>query len=153
MADSTDRIEKRIHLRASRARGWQAISDSREFGAWFQARFPEPFRVGGRQVAQVLYPGYEHLTIELLVEAIEPLERFAFRWHPNATEPARDYSREPMTLVEFLLADDGTGTVLTVRETGFDGIPIDRRAEAIKSNDGGWAELVEAIAAYLRRPA
>ena len=31
----TDRIEKRIVLRAPRARVWRALSDPREFGAWF----------------------------------------------------------------------------------------------------------------------
>jgi uncharacterized protein YndB with AHSA1/START domain len=40
---STDRIEKRVMLRASLDRVWRAISDSEEFGRWFGVRFDGPF--------------------------------------------------------------------------------------------------------------
>ena len=46
MAATTDRIEKRIHLAAPRARVWRALTDSTEFGTWFNIRFQQPFRVG-----------------------------------------------------------------------------------------------------------
>ena len=151
MGPTTNRIEKRIKLNRPRARVWQALTDSAEFGSWFQAAFPEPFQPGARQNAQILYPGYEHLRFDIVVEKMEPMRLFSFRWHPNAIDPKRDYSNEPMTLVEFTLEDDGAGTLLTVRETGFEGIPIDRRAEALNSNDGGWAAQMKAIEEYLRR--
>jgi uncharacterized protein YndB with AHSA1/START domain len=35
MASSTDRIEKRVFLRAPVKRVWRAISDAQEFGSWF----------------------------------------------------------------------------------------------------------------------
>jgi uncharacterized protein YndB with AHSA1/START domain len=151
MSSPTDRIEKRIRLRSPRARVWRALTDSAEFGTWFQAEFTEPFRVGSRHIGRITYPGYEHLRIDVVVETMEPQLRFAFRWHPNAHDPKRNYSAEPMTLVEFTLEDDGDGTLLTVRESGFDSIPLDRRAEALKSNDGGWAAQMTAIEDYLRR--
>ena len=43
---STDRIEKRVTLKAPRTRVWKAISDSREFGEWFHASFEGPFVAG-----------------------------------------------------------------------------------------------------------
>jgi len=76
---------------------------------------------------------------------------FSYRWHPNAVDPKADYSKEPMTLVEFTLEEVEGGTLLRVVESGFDGIPIARRAEALKSNDRGWAGQVTAIESYLRR--
>ena len=32
---NTDRIEEKVLIRASRARVWQALADSGEFGRWF----------------------------------------------------------------------------------------------------------------------
>jgi len=148
---TTDRIEKQILLKAPRSRVWRAITDSKEFGAWFQAVFPEPFRTGARQKGRVTYPGYEHVVFDMVVEKMEPERLFSYRWHPNAVDPAMDYSREPMTLVEFTLDEVEGGTLLQVVESGFDGIPLARRAEALKSNEDGWAGQIKAIENYVRQ--
>src|SRR3546814_5134370 len=68
------------------------------------------------------------------------MRRFAFRWHPFAIDPAVDYSQEEMTLVEFLLEEGDGGTLLTIRESGFDRVPLARRAAAFAANDGGRSE-------------
>jgi hypothetical protein len=60
--------------------------------------------------------------------------------HPYATRPDVDYSAEPTTLVEFRLEEAPGGTLLTIVESGFDRLPSNRRAEAFRMNDGGWAE-------------
>jgi hypothetical protein len=54
-----------------------------------------------------------------------------------------------MTLVEFTLADEAGGTRLTVVESGFDRIPIARRAEAFRKNSGGWAAQMANIERYV----
>jgi len=148
---TTDRIEKEIVLRAPRSRVWRAITDSKEFGTWFQAVLTEPFRPGARLKGRVTYPGYEHVQFDIVVEKMEPERLFSYRWHPNAVDPKTDYSKEPMTLVEFTLEDVEGGTRLKLVESGFDAIPIARRAEALKSNDGGWSAQMTAIETYLRR--
>jgi uncharacterized protein YndB with AHSA1/START domain len=148
---TTDRIEKHIVLRAPRSRVWRALTDSKEFGTWFQSIFTEPFRLGSRVKGRITYPGYEHFTMEIDIEAMEPERLFAFRWHPYAVDPAADYSKEPMTLIEFTLEEAEGGTLLRVVESGFDKIPIERRAEALKRNDGGWAEQMKNIERYLDR--
>jgi hypothetical protein len=56
-----------------------------------------------------------------------------------------------MTLVVFELDDVADGTRLTVVESGFDAIPIRRRAEARRMNDDGWAQQVRNIDAYVTR--
>jgi uncharacterized protein YndB with AHSA1/START domain len=62
-----------------------------------------------------------------------------------------DYSAEPTTLVEFTLeeAEGGGGTALTIVESGFDRIPLARRSEAFRMNDGGWAGQIKNLAAYV----
>jgi hypothetical protein len=60
-----------------------------------------------------------------------------------------DYSAEPTTLVEFVLEETAEGVLLTVRETGFDRIPLARRAQAFTANEGGWTIMVKVIEEYL----
>jgi uncharacterized protein YndB with AHSA1/START domain len=141
----TDRIEKTIVLRAPRARVWRAIADAREFGEWFRMKLDGEFAAGRTVRGRITYPGYEHLTVELIVERIEPERVFAYRWHPYAVDPGVDYSPEPTTLVEFRLEDVPEGTGLTIVESGFDRIPLARRAEAFRMNTQGWEEQVRNI--------
>jgi uncharacterized protein YndB with AHSA1/START domain len=141
----TDRIEKRIELKAPVARVWRALTDYREFGEWFRVRIEGPFVAGEVSRGHITYPGYEHLKWEAVVKAIEPERLFSFTWHPYAVDPKMDYSQEPQTLVEFRLEKAGAGTLLTLTESGFDKIPAARRAEAFPRNEGGWAEQMKNI--------
>ena len=142
---TTDRIEKKIMLRAPRSRVWRALTDAREFGAWFRVKLEGGFAVGERVKGSITYPGYEHLTMEVTVERMDAERLFSFRWHPYAIDPKVDYSSEPTTLVEFLLEQVADGTLLTVVESGFDRIPSGRRAEAYRMNSNGWAEQLKNI--------
>src|SRR5262245_43372235 len=114
---STDRIEKEILLRAPRSRVWRALTEAAEFGAWFGVKLTGRFAAGEPMEGTITHPGYEHLTMRLMVERIEPEQLFSFRWHPYAVDPKVDYSSEPTTLVEFRLEDAKEGTRLTVVES------------------------------------
>jgi uncharacterized protein YndB with AHSA1/START domain len=149
MPSDTDRIEKHIILDVPRSRVWRAITDAREFNDWFGVALTTPFVAGSAVTGRITIPNYEHLSMTLWVETIEPEQRFAFRWHPDAVEPGRDYSDEPTTLVTFLLTDVPGGTELTVIESGFDAIPEERRARAIRSNAGGWEAQLQNIRKHL----
>jgi uncharacterized protein YndB with AHSA1/START domain len=156
----TDRIEKQILLRASLDRVWSAISDAQQFGRWFGVRFDAPFTAGTRltgritptsvdaEIAKAQQP-HAGTAFAVWVERIEPQRALAFRWHPYAIESTVDYSQEPTTLVEFVLAAAPGGTLLTITESGFDQIPLARRAEAFKSNELGWAAQTLLIEKYL----
>ena len=146
---STDRIEKRVELRASRSRVWRAITTAEEFGTWFRMNLDGAFAEGGTIRGRITHPGYEHVTVDLLVERIEPERYFSYRWHPYALDPAVDYSAEPTTLVEFILEDAEDGTVVTIVESGFDKIPLARRAEAFRMNDNGWGGQIKNLARYV----
>ena len=142
---STDRIEKTIVLRAPRSRVWRAIADAREFGSWFGAKLEGEFAPGVRVSGRITTPGYEHLIMEITIERVDPERLFSYRWHPYAVDPGVDYSGEPTTLVEFRLEEVAGGTELTVIESGFDRIPVSRRAEAFRMNEQGWAEQMRNI--------
>jgi uncharacterized protein YndB with AHSA1/START domain len=148
---ATDRIERTAVLRAPRSRVWQALSDVREFSAWFRTNFEGEFAEGAIVRGRPTNPGYEHLTIEIRIERMEPERRFSFRWHPYEVDLTKDASHEPTTLVEFTLEDVPEGTRLTVIESGFDALPPGRRFEAFRENESGWIEQMQNITRYVER--
>lgn len=160
METNTDRIEKKVWLRAPRERVWRAISNATEFGSWFGVAFDGPF-VAGKPVIGKLVPTtvdaevaksqkpYTGFAFEFAVDRVEPMRLFSFRWHPYAVEPGVDYSKEPTTLVVFELEEAASGTMLTVTESGFNRIPLERRAKAFAANEGGWTAQMKLIEKYL----
>ncbi len=148
MTTTTNSIKKQITLRATPARVWRAISNAREFGAWFGVEVRDDFVPGATVHGDVVYQGNK-VTFEIKIERMESERLMSFRWHPFAVDPAIDYSKEPTTLVELALAPVPEGTLLTVTESGFDQIPIARRAKAFEMNDGGWAAQLKNIEKYV----
>jgi uncharacterized protein YndB with AHSA1/START domain len=160
----TDRIEKKILLRASRKRVWRALTESKEFGSWFGMKLDAPFAPGramrgtivpttvDAEIAKMQKP-HEGLPFEIIVDRIEPERLFSFRWRPHAIERGVDYSAEPTTLVTFELAETPEGIALTVTESGFDRIPLERRAKAFAANEHGWSLQVRMIEKYLAQTA
>jgi uncharacterized protein YndB with AHSA1/START domain len=147
---STDRIETRVEVSAPRARVWRAITSAKEFGTWFGVQLDSEFAAGATVRGKVTIKGYEHLTLDMQVGRIEPERYFSYRWHPYPIDPKVDYSTEPTTLVEFRLDEmAGGGTAVTIVESGFDKIPLARRAEAYRMNDQGWAAQAKNLAAYV----
>jgi len=151
-----DRIEKKVLLRSPRSRVWRALTDSAEFGHWFGVKFDTPFAPGramhgvlvGTAVdatvaaAQQAYAGW---PFDITIDRIEPERLFSFRWHPFAGERDFDYTKEPTTLVVFELEEVTGGVLLTITESGFEGIPLERRAVAFTGNEQGWDMMVGVI--------
>jgi uncharacterized protein YndB with AHSA1/START domain len=150
---NTDRIEEKVLLRAPRARVWKSIANSGEFGLWFGVQGLGVFTPGATVRGKVTHKGYEHMVWEAAIERMEPERLFSFRWHPYAVDPDVDYSGEPTTLVVFELEDVPNGTLLTVVESGFDGIPDVRRAKAYEMHEQGWAWQMKSISEYLVKAA
>jgi uncharacterized protein YndB with AHSA1/START domain len=155
----TDRIEKRVVLRAPLDRVWRAISDAEEFGRWFGVRFDGPF-VEGASITAAIAPttvddevakrqdAHAGVMSNWQIVAIEPRRRFAYRWHPFAIDPGQDYDSEPTTLVEFTLSETDDGVLLTITESGFDAIPEARRSASFEANSEGWAIQTDLVRRY-----
>jgi uncharacterized protein YndB with AHSA1/START domain len=139
---------------------WKAISDAKQFGSWFGVSFDGSFAPGARlvgtivpttadpEVAKMQEP-YRGKKGEFFIEQIEPMRRVSFRWHPYAIDENVDYSNEPTTLVELVIAEAPGGTLLTITESGFDRIPLERRAKAFSMNETGWEGQLALIAKHL----
>jgi uncharacterized protein YndB with AHSA1/START domain len=146
MNTSTDRIERKILLKAPLSRVWRALSDAKEFGDWFGVDFKGKSFVAGQSVqGNVTYPGYEHVVMEVFIERVVPQRLLSWRWHPAAIDPAIDYSQEPTTLVVFEIEESDGGVLLSVVESGFDKIPPARRAAAFRMNTTGWGGQMKNI--------
>jgi len=133
---TTDRIVKTTVLRAPRSKVWRALTDPAQFSEWFGTRLTDPFKPGARVRGPVTSPGYEHLTMDITIDRVEPERFFSWRWQPGGMEDQDPNG--PTTLVVFELEEVAEGTRLTVTETGFDRIPAARRGKAYRENDEGW---------------
>ena len=157
-----DRIVKSVVLHAPPHSVWPALTDAKAFGTWFGAEFDGSFTPGARltgritptqvdrEVAKAQEP-YKGMPIDLTIDRIDPMRLFSFRWHPYAADRSVDYSKEPSTLVEFELEEEGDGTRLTVTESGFEQLPAARRAEAFKANAGGWEKQMGLVRNYVEK--
>lgn len=162
MKDTTDRIEKKVLLSASRERVWRAITEAEQFGTWFGVEFEGGF-VAGRPLKGRMVPtkvdqevarsqeAYAGIEFDIFVDRIEPMRLFSFRWHPYELEPGSDPEQAPTTLVTFELAEVSGGTMLTISESGFDAVPLEKRAQAFASNEQGWEIQGKLIEQYLSR--
>jgi len=157
----TGKIEKKIVLKAAREQVWSAISDASRFGQWFGVEIDGAFVAGREAVGRIvptkvdpdvarLQEPFRGVPWRVTIERIEPMRLFSFRWHPFAIDPDVDYVAEPMTLVTFELAEADGGILLTITESGFENIPLARRAKAIEANDGGWSHQTRLIEKYLQ---
>ena len=147
----TDRIEKSIELAAPVAQVWRALTDAAQFGEWFRVKIDKSFAPGEVAHGHITHPGWEHVAWQVRIVEMRPQSLFSFAWHPYAVDPNVDYSGEPETLVEFRVMPTSDGTRLTVIESGFDALPEHRRAEALRMNDGGWAQQLVNIQGHVER--
>ena len=153
MNSPTDRIERKILLKAPRSRIWRALTNAEEFGSWFGVRLKgKAFTAGHRLQGQITYPGFEHVVFDVVIEHMEPERLLSWRWHPVAIERSADYSHEPTTLVVFKLKDAEGGTLLSVVESGFDSVPTARRLQAFRLNSGGWDAQMINVAKHVATP-
>jgi uncharacterized protein YndB with AHSA1/START domain len=153
-----DMIEKSTTLRAPLARVWGAISDSKAFGTWFGMTIDGPFVEGQTVIGAIAktqvddeiakhQEPYVGIRCELRVVRVVPPTHFAFRWHPDAESGTGPDA--PTTLVTFQLEECPEGTRLTITESGFDSIPLERRAKLFSDNEGGWEAQLSLIGKYL----
>ena|ERR1051326_2340305 len=137
--DIPDTIEREMTLTAPVERVWAALTDPKELVKWFGDGAEVDLRPGGAMLLS-----FGHDRVPAVVEAVEPMRRFAYWWTPGdgSGQPVTEESR---TLVDFTLAPtaDG-GTKLRMVESGFAAHP-DKRA----GNDEGWTAELGELATYL----
>ena len=144
-----DRIDRTIEIQAPPERVWRALTTAEELAAWFRVTI-EGAIAPGREV-WMTSASPEHHGVRFRVRFVEMTapRRFVWQWNPGAVDPKIDYSKEPRTTVTFTLEPTPAGTRLTVSETGFDQVALERRAKVYKDNSQGWAEVTVWLERYV----
>jgi len=136
-----DRIERTVDVAHPPGQVWAALTTAEGLGTWFGNEASIDLRPGG--LARLRWSGGE--TNELRVERVEEPTVFAFTWGIYGL-PEGDPRR---TYVEFTLEPAGTGTRLTVIESGFAQLPVDAHRKAYDGNTEGWAKELGELVSYL----
>ena len=106
-----DRIERTVEIAHPPVTVWAALTTGEGLAGWFGNSATIDLRPGGS--ARMSWTG--GFTADMRVERVEEPTVFAFTWRVDGM-PGDDPRR---TYVEFTLEPLGTGTRLTVVETGF----------------------------------
>ncbi len=136
-----DRIERTVELAHPPAKVWAALTTAEGLAAWFGEEAAIDLRPGG--LAQMTWAG--GFTARMRVERVEEPTVFGYTWHIFGL-PEDDPRR---TYVEFTLEAAGTGTRLTVVESGFAQLPAEAFRKAYDGNTEGWAKELGELADYL----
>jgi uncharacterized protein YndB with AHSA1/START domain len=139
--DVTEVATRNTIIAADRERVWRAITSPEQISQWFDGSMTWDFALAAGASITLSMNG-AHLGTATIA-AVEPPERFAFRWTPEPGNPAE-------TLVTFLLESVAEGTRVTVTEAGFEALPDDVRQRRRDMNGKGWDIALTHLAAYLR---
>lgn len=120
---------------------WRALVAAEELSTWFQVRIEGELNPGAEIWMTSVHPDHSGQRFQVRIVEMAPPRRLVWQWHPGTVDPRVDYSREPWTTVTFTLEPTPRGTRLSVSETGFDAIALERRASVYKDNTEGWAEV------------
>ena len=149
MLKQLSRIDRSIEIQAPPERVWRALTDAAEIAQWFDVTIEGEYGPGREVWMTSTHPDYAGMRFRVRITEAAPPTRLVWRWHPGAVDPNVDYSREPETTVTFTVEPSGRGTRLTVAETGFDDIALERRAKAFADNSQGWTDVLAAIQKYV----
>jgi uncharacterized protein YndB with AHSA1/START domain len=148
MTTEQNSIERHIEIRAPQAKVWKALTDSSQFGQWFGAAMQSEFVPAKTTKGLNQLKGFE-MKMEFHIKEMTPQSYFSYAWTPFPMDQSFDYSKEEPTLVEFFLEATGTGTLLRVKESGFNKVTASRRAEAFRMHTGGWEAQLKNIETFL----
>ena len=139
------RIEREVVIEAPVDVVWHTITEPDQIARWFADRVDLEAKAGSRGTVAFDNPEGESTIAALVVEAVEPLSLFSFRWgHSEGQEPEAGNS----LLVEFRLAQEGDErTRLRVLERGLDFLDWpdgDKRQYAVE-HGSGWGTFLDRL--------
>jgi len=134
-------IHHAILIRVAPERVYDAFTNAKEMDAWFTAGATIDPRAGGAIQFRWVDWGPDHITDKdggPVLEARHP-ERFVFQWHPDSLEYA--------TTVEIDFESVDQGTVVRLKESGYQNTPSGR--QALANCAVGWGEALTLLKFYV----
>ncbi|TCO60657.1 SRPBCC domain-containing protein [Actinocrispum wychmicini] len=136
-----DRIERTVDVAHPPKKVWAALTTAEGLGTWFGNQATIDLRPGG--AAQMTWTNGQRA--DMRIERVEEPSIFGFTWAIYGL-PEDDPRR---TYVEFTLEPVGSGTRLTVVESGFAQLPGDAHDKAFSGNVDGWKNELGELVDYL----
>ena len=137
-------IDREVMIEAPVEVVWRTITEPDQITQWFADRVDLVVKPGARG-----YMGFGEQGGPVVVEVVDPPNRFSFRWNENrGGEPAAGNSM----LVEFTLTPDGDErTHLRVVESGHESLdwPDAEKRRYADDHQSGWGEYLDRLAALL----
>ncbi|KFF58515.1 hypothetical protein JF66_18035 [Cryobacterium sp. MLB-32] len=137
-------VTRTVHIEASPAIVWTALTDPEVMVKWFGDTVGfaalEPGATGS-----IDWDDFGSFPIE--ITEVVTGSSFGFRWSGIPADELDEYS----THVRFTIADAGTGTDVTVIESGFDTLPggTRYRRARLEQNREGWDVELDELAMLL----
>jgi uncharacterized protein YndB with AHSA1/START domain len=139
-------IDRDILIEAPAEAVWRTITEPDQITQWFADRVDLVVEPGAHG-----YMGFGDQGGPVVVEVVDPPNRFSFRWnHPRDEEPAVGNSM----LVEFTLTPEGgERTRLRVVESGHElrDWPAAEKQRYADEHHEGWADFLERLAAVVAK--
>lgn len=132
-------VERSIWINAPRERVWKAITDDKQLQQWWADYWSIPVL----QVGATIKFGTEDDPLMATIAVFDPPREFGIHWTPQP-----QYHSVEMTTT-FTLEEENGGTRLTVKDTGFEGMPDDIRREQVKRTNEGYTKVLAALKAML----
>ncbi|AZZ80293.1 ATPase [Gordonia alkanivorans] len=140
--ENFDRVEREIAIEATAERVWQLVSEP---GWYINDSVITEHRIDRDGDLSTVHDPVHGAFVFRTVKLDEP-RYAAFRWLADASDPDSE-----STLVEFWIADSGSGVILKVVESGFaslSGSEAERRAR-FDGNAEGWKLELELARTHL----
>ena len=135
-------ITRTLELPHPQEKVWAALTSLEGLTGWFGSHADGKIAPG--HDVRMRWEKYD-AEQTMAIKVVDPMSVFAYTWSINGA-PAGDPRR---TYVEFALEPTGSGTRLTVTETGFAQLPDEWLEPSYQGNVEGWGAELDDLVAYL----
>ena len=132
-------ITKEIIIKAPQKEVYDAITNPTKIIRWFPNEVEGSLEAG--KLSTLKFTKQNH-NAPIYVEAANPFSYFSYRWVPSTTTLEGDPRAVPHTLVEFIIDQLSEGTKVTIKESGFNTLPLEIAEKMLKQNSGGWDFMI-----------
>ncbi|MGE3179994.1 MAG: SRPBCC domain-containing protein [Phycisphaerae bacterium] len=132
-----DEIVREMVLKAPREKVWKALTDPEQVSKWFSTKTEIDLKPSGK--VSYYWAQFDECCDGEVV-AVEPQQRFVFKWQPFLSIKDIKVDASLYLHVEYVLEDHPHGTKLTLRESGFAAMPEALAKRARTDNEFGWTE-------------
>lgn len=135
-------VTQTVQVGATPERVWRALTDPAELRQWYApgCQWEIPTLAPG---AGVRFFNSDTDIQGATITALIPGRRFALLWRPDAILPTS------AILTTYDMSATADGTVVTLRHSGYESVPVDQRAAWLEADRGAVPTILSALARHV----